>query len=113
VLVVTLPPETVWSVVDVDDALRVASTVSSPHAWIRNLSALAAERVSGVHARRVRTLAQTLRRQLPLTDYARATALLAEAYSRAVDDPRFAREVAEALLPVYATQRVSYTPSEN
>lgn len=92
-LAVTLPPEAVWSVVDADEAESADAT--------------------NVHTERVRTLSATLRQQLPIPGFPRASALLGEAYGRALRDERFAALVARSLLTIYLAQRASYITSDN
>jgi hypothetical protein len=113
VLAVTLPPEAVWSIVDVQEAELALTHADSEEAWRRTGIEIATERGSDVHSLRVRTLAAVLRRQLPLIDFPRASALLEDAYARAVDEPGFDSLVAGKLLPVYVAQRASYITSMN
>jgi hypothetical protein len=113
VLAVTLPPEAVWSIVDVREVERELARADSNEAWQGTGMEIAARRGSDAQPLRVRMLAAVLRRQLPLADFPRASVLLEDAYARAVDELRFADVVASALLPVYVAQRASYITSQN
>jgi len=109
VLAVTLPPEAGWSIVDAQAAERAASEA----AGLAAVTKVAEERASEGHALRVRALAAALRRQLPLGEFPRASALLDEAYGRALDDQGFADVVGKDLLTIYVAERGSSVASPN
>jgi hypothetical protein len=109
VLAVTLPAEAVWSIVDAQAAERAASEAAGLGAVME----MAEERASEEHALRVRALAAVLRRQLPLGEFPRASALLDEAYGRALDEDGFADLVAKGLLTIYVAERGSSVTSLN
>lgn len=113
VLVVTLPAQAVWSIVDAQAADARLAKASSPLARVASARAVARERGSAGNVQRVQTLARTLARQLPEPRYPRASALLVKAYRLAEQDPALAWEVAENLLGVYVVERASYSSSGN
>jgi hypothetical protein len=102
VLVVTLFAETIWSIVDVQEAEAAAAAADD---WLRGALAFAAARRGTQEVRRVQTLAAVVRPQLPLVDHPRASELLDDAYERAEADEELAAEVADALLPLYVAVR--------
>ena len=102
-LLVTLLPETVWSVVELTDAEKALAS-STPESFIATLETIAASRGSDAHARRVQLVAAALSRQLPAREHPRASALLGRAYADAADNA-FARQVADRLLGIYVVQQ--------
>jgi hypothetical protein len=113
VLVVTLPAQAVWSIVDVDAAEHALAGVASPVAYAATVRVTARERGSLEPTRRVQELARTLARQLPAPGYPRATALLDSAYGCAAARHDVASEVAENLLGVYIVERAADRGSRN
>jgi hypothetical protein len=112
VLAVTLPPEAVWSVIDVQAAEGAAADTETEREWLGAIMMVAAARSHEAHPRRVQALAAALRRRLPAPGFPAASSMLDEAYVRA-RRPRFAETVVFALLPAYVAQRASYITSEN
>ena len=113
VLAVTLFAETVWSIVDAQEAEGAAvpgGSVSAFHAAL----GVAAVRRSVAEVRRVQALCAFQRPQLPVPGYPRASQRLEQAYARVAADDAFAAGVADALLPIYVACRAAgYSTSRN
>jgi hypothetical protein len=112
-LAVTLPPEAVWSVIDVQAAEQAAADAERERDWLRAIMTVAVERMHEAHAPRVQTLAAVLRRRLPAVGFPAASAVLDDAYARAESRLDFAETVVFALLPAYVAHRTSYITSTN
>jgi hypothetical protein len=113
VLVVTMPPEAVWSAVDFQCAERAAAEERTEADWHAAIVTVAVSRLHEEHPRRVKTLVAALRPQLPVAGFPAASALLDEAYRRAARHHDFAASVAVALLGSCVAQHAAYITSTN
>lgn len=113
VLAVTLPPEAIWSVIDVEAAEQAAADAGTDGEWLDAILVVAESRGHEAHPLRVQVLAAALRRRLPVTDFRTASMMLDDAYGRAERNLDFAESVVVALLPAYVAQRASYISSSN
>jgi hypothetical protein len=113
VLAVTLPPEAIWSVIDLQAAETAATGVGTESEWLGAIMSVAGVRAHKAHPQRVQALASALRRRLPAHAFPTASAMLDDAYMRAEMALDFAETVALALLPLYVAQLSSYSPASN
>lgn len=112
-LAVTLPPETIWSVVDGLAAIQAAAAAETEAEWLRAIMVVAHARIHDAHASRVQALGSSLRRRLPAPGFPSASALLDDAYALAESRRDFAETVALALLPPYVAQQNAHITSTN
>jgi hypothetical protein len=100
-LLFILPPASVWSIRDVVGASEAAQGIEEFGDWIGAIDAVAEERLSDEHAKRIRQLARHIARRLPLDGLPRTSALLTRACEEVEGDEDGCYELAMHLLTNY------------